>query len=176
MGSDGFVLYEVIAIAVYCELQHQSRFPVVIADLAVTSQNPQTTLLGHSKQDNADIVRWMSFANNEVLPPLAGWFAPLIGRAAYIKSQVAKSRTQTLKAVQVLEDHLHARTFLVGERVTLADLFAVGIVGRAFQYVLDRKWREGHPNVTTWFETVHNVPYYAAVAGEMVLTEEVVQR
>ncbi|KAL1642185.1 elongation factor EF-1 gamma subunit [Didymella pomorum] len=117
----------------------------------------------------------MSFANSELLPSLAGWFAPLIGRAPLIKSAVAKSRAQTLKAVQVLEDHLQKQTFLVGERVTLADLFTASIVGRAFQYVLDRKWREQHPNVTRWFKTVHNAPYYAAVAGEMVLTEEVVK-
>ena len=143
-----------------------------VADIAVASQTPKTTLLGSIKQDGADILHWMSFANSEILPPLAGWFAPLIGRAPYIKSQVAKSRTQTLKAVQVLEDHLHKRTFLVGERVTLADLFVASIIGRGFQYVLDRKWREGHPNVTRWYETVHNVPYYAAVAGEMMLIEE----
>lgn len=117
----------------------------------------------------------MSFANSEVLPPLAGWFAPLIGRAPYVKSQVAKSQKQTLRAVQVLEEHLHKQTFLVGERVTLADLFAASIVERAFQYVLDRRWREGHPNVMRWFETVYNVPYYAAVAGDVVLTEEVVK-
>ncbi|KAF3037410.1 hypothetical protein E8E11_004717 [Didymella keratinophila] len=148
VGSGDFVLSEVTAIAVY-----------------FASQNPRTTLLGSNKQDNANILHWMSFANSEVLPPLAGWFAPLIGRAPYVKSQVAKSRAQTLKAVQVLENHLLKKTFLVGERVTLADLFAASIIGRAFRHVLDKRWRDQHPNVTRWFETVHNVPYYAAVAG-----------
>ena len=117
----------------------------------------------------------MSFANSEVLPPLAGWFAPLIGRAPYVKSAVAKSRARTLRAVQVLEDHLQKRTFLIGERVTLADLFVASIVVRAFLYVLDRKWWEGHPNVTRWYKTVHNLPCYAAVAGNIVLTEEAVK-
>lgn len=117
----------------------------------------------------------MSFANSEMLPPLGAWFAPLIGRAPYVKSKVAKSRAQALKAVQVFEDHLHPRTFLVGERVTLADLFAASIFARAFQYVLDKRWREEHQNVTRWFHTVYNVPYYTAVAGELVLTEEIVE-
>jgi elongation factor 1-gamma len=146
-----------------------------MTDFAVASQNAHTTLLGSSKQDNADILHWMSFGNSEVLVPLSGWFAPLIGRASYVKSQVAKSRAQTLKAVQVLEDHLLRRTFLVGERVTLADLFVASIIERAFEYVLDRKWREEHPNVTRWFETVHNVPCYAAIAGEAVFIEEAIK-
>jgi elongation factor 1-gamma len=124
-----------------------------MTDFAVASQNAHTTLLGSSKQDNADILHWMSFGNSEVLVPLSGWFAPLIGRAPYVKSQVAKSRAQTLKAVQVLEDHLLRRTFLVGERVTLADLFVASIIERAFEYVLDRKWREEHPNVTNHLVT-----------------------
>jgi elongation factor 1-gamma len=76
--------------------------------------------------------------------------------------------------VQILEEHLRARTYLVGERVTLADLFATSVMERAFQYVLDRKWREGHPDVVRWFETVRNAPCYAAVAGELVLAEEAV--
>ena len=51
----------------------------------VTSQNEKTTLLGKTKQDYASILRWMSFANSEVLPKLAGWFLPLVGRSPYNK-------------------------------------------------------------------------------------------
>ena len=73
-----------------------------------------------------------------------------------------------------MEDHLYRKTFLVGERVTLADLFAASIFGRAFQYVLDKKWRDQHPNITRWYEAVHNVSYYAAVAGELTFVEEAI--
>ncbi|CRK38558.1 hypothetical protein BN1708_020538, partial [Verticillium longisporum] len=50
-----------------------------------TSQNEKTTLLGKTKQDYASILRWMSFVNSEVLPPLGGWFRPLLGRDPYNK-------------------------------------------------------------------------------------------
>jgi len=67
-GADGYVLTEVIAIAVY-----------------LTSQNEKTTLLGKTKQDYASILRWLSFANTEVLPKLAGAFRPLLGKDPYNK-------------------------------------------------------------------------------------------
>lgn len=110
--------------------------------------------------------------NSEVLPPLGRWFAPLIGRAPRNEACINKSRQETLKAVQILEDHLNTRPFLVEERMTLADLFAVSILGRAFQYVLDKKWRDEHPSIMQWFEIVRSLPNYRAVAGEQIFIQD----
>lgn len=101
----------------------------------VAAQNEKTTLLGKTKQDYAQILRWMSFANSEVLPILASWFFPLIGRVAYNKKNVDTAQASCLKAVDVLEKHLLNQTFLVGERLTLADLFVTSILARGFQFV-----------------------------------------
>ncbi|KAL9044917.1 MAG: hypothetical protein Q9214_001982, partial [Letrouitia sp. 1 TL-2023] len=107
VGTDGYVLTEAIAIAIY-----------------FTSQNEKTSLLGKTKQDYASIVRWMSFANSEVLPPTTNSFGPLIGRSPYNKKNVDDSMKAAFKAMKVLEEHLWVNTFLVGERISLADLFA----------------------------------------------------
>lgn len=117
----------------------------------------------------------MTFANQEVLVPLANWFRPLIGRDPYNKKSVDDAQKATLKAVGVMEQHLLLNTFLVGERITLADLYAAGVVSRGFQFVFDKQWRSGHPNVTRWYETVHNQPIYSAVAGEPKFTDEAVK-
>lgn len=103
--------------------------------IIVAAQNERSTLLGKTKQDYASILRWMSFANSEVLPALGGWFRPLIGRDAYNKKSVDTAQANSLKAIGVLEKHLLTQTFLVGERLTLADLFATSIIARGFQYV-----------------------------------------
>lgn len=103
--------------------------------MTVTSQNEKTSLLGKTKQDYASILKWMSFANSEVLPKLGPWFRPLIGRDAYNKKNVDAAQAASLKAIGVLESHLAVQTFLVGERLTLADLFATSIIARGFQFV-----------------------------------------
>ncbi|PSS10640.1 hypothetical protein M430DRAFT_108397 [Amorphotheca resinae ATCC 22711] len=148
VGADGYVLHECIAIAIY-----------------ITSQNEKTTLLGKTKQDYATILKWLSYFNTEVLPALGGWFRPLIGRDAYNKKNVEESQKTALKAIDVVEQHLLHNTYLAGERITLADLFAAGIISRGFQYFFDKKWRAENPNVTRWYETVYNQPIYSAVAG-----------
>ncbi|KAL1952599.1 hypothetical protein VTO42DRAFT_4696 [Malbranchea cinnamomea] len=155
VGANGFALTECIAIAVY-----------------LASQNEKTTLLGKTKQDYASILRWMSFTNQDVLSAIAGWFRPLLGRDAYNKKAVEESSKRALAAMDVLEAHLTANTFLVGERFTLADLFAAAIVSRGMAFVLDREWRLAHPAVTRWFETVINQPIYKAVVPETVFCEE----
>ncbi|KAF2395956.1 eEF1-gamma domain-containing protein [Trichodelitschia bisporula] len=158
VGADGYTLSETIAIAIY-----------------FTSQNEKTTLLGKTKQDYAAILRWMSFANSEVLPTLAGWFRPLIGRDPYNKKNVEDSQKAALKAVSVLESHLLHNTYLVGDRLTLADIFAVSLISRGFEFVLDRQWREANPNVTRWYETVYNQPIYSEVAPKISLVEEAIK-
>ncbi|KAL9587735.1 MAG: hypothetical protein Q9212_000026 [Teloschistes hypoglaucus] len=158
VGADGYTLTESMAIAIY-----------------ITSQNEKTSLLGKTKQDYASIVRWMSFANIEVLPCIAGWFRPIVGRDPFNKKNVEDSKKAALKAIKVLEEHLWVNTFLVGERLSLADLFAAGIVARGFQFFFDKAWRQENPNVTRWYETVCNHPIYSEVAGKLELIDEAIK-
>lgn len=157
-GADGYVLTECIAIAVY-----------------LTSQNEKTSLLGKTKQDYASILRWMSYANSEILSALAGWSRPLTGRDPYNKKNVEDSQKVALKAVHTLEEHLMVNTYLVGERLTLADVFTAPIVARGFQYFFDKTWRNNNPNVTRWFETVQNQPLYSAAVDKLQFIDEAIK-
>ncbi|KIX10612.1 uncharacterized protein Z518_01696 [Rhinocladiella mackenziei CBS 650.93] len=158
VGANGFILTESIAIAIY-----------------FTSQNEKTTLLGKTKQDYASIVRWMSFSNCEVLPALSGWFRPIIGRDPYNKKSVDDSKAAALKAIQVLEQHLLVHTFLVGERITLADLYTASQIARGFQYTLDKAWRAENPNVTRWYETITAQPIWKAIVESPVMIDECIK-
>jgi elongation factor 1-gamma len=117
----------------------------------------------------------MSFTNTEVLGPLGGWFRPLVGRDPYNKKSIDDSQKAALKAVHVIEEHLLVNTYLVGERLTLADLFAVGILARGFQYFFDKKWRAENPNTTRWYETVYNQPIYKDVADPFNFIDEAIK-
>ncbi|CAK3980104.1 eEF1-gamma domain-containing [Lecanosticta acicola] len=156
-GADGYVLTEAIAIAIY-----------------LTSQNEKTTLLGKTKQDYASILRWMSFANTELLPGLGGWFLPLIGREPYNKKNVDAGQKRTTDNIRVLDDHFLVNTYLVGERLTLADLFTAAILRRGYDYFFDKEWRSQNVNVHRWYETVANQDIFKAVAGEAKFIEKAI--
>lgn len=117
----------------------------------------------------------MSLSNSSILPRLSTWFSPLIGKAPYNKKVVDDSKKEALEAIHVLEQHLLVHTFLVGERITLADLFVTSQMSRGFQYVLDKEWRAANPNTTRWFETVTNQPIWKAIVEKAILVEEAVK-
>lgn len=114
----------------------------------------------------------MSFANSELVPTLGGWFRPLVGRDPYNKASVEASSKAALKAFALLEKHLTTNTYLVGERLTLADLFAASMASRGFEFVLGKTWRLDNPAVTRWYETVVNQDVYKAVVPNPTFVEE----
>ncbi|KAL3448564.1 hypothetical protein BJX65DRAFT_275007 [Aspergillus insuetus] len=157
-GANGFTLSEAIAIAVY-----------------VTSQNEKTTLLGKTKQDYASILRWLSFANAELLPSFGAWYRPLKGLEPYNKKNVDDASKAALKKLGVLNTHLTANTYLVGERITLADIFTAALLTRALATVIDKKVRSDYPAVTRWFQTIVAQPAFKAVVENPVLIEEAIK-
>ncbi|KJZ75578.1 hypothetical protein HIM_05041 [Hirsutella minnesotensis 3608] len=155
LGEDGYALSESIAIAIY-----------------ITSQNEKTTLLGKTKQDYASILKWMSFFNSEIVPAMGDWFLPLLGKTTYNKKSVDDAAQRVQKAIAVIEKYLVRHTYLVGERVTLADLFCASLLHRGFQYFFDKKWRDQNPNTTRWYDTIVNQPIYSAVAKKLDYLEK----
>lgn len=116
----------------------------------------------------------MSFANTEILPSLGGWFNPVIGRRPFVQDEVDTHRAATLHKFQILEDHLAqtGQEYLVGEELTLADLFVAGIAAGAFMFFLDGEWRAEHKRCTEWFERVAGGEMMVAVGGKPVLVEK----
>ncbi|KAK4138597.1 eEF1-gamma domain-containing protein [Trichocladium antarcticum] len=113
----------------------------------------------------------MSFFNSEVLPKLGAWFSPLLDKAPYNKKAVDDAEKATAQVVSVIEAHLRDNTFLVGERITLADIFGAGLISRGFEYFFGKQWRQQNPNTSRWFETVSNQPIYSAVATKFSLLD-----
>jgi len=158
VGSNGLVLTECIAIAIY-----------------LTCQNEKTTLLGKTKEDYALILKWMSFTNSDVISNLAKWYLPLLGREAYNKKNIDAAIVSTKKLLSIFEQHLRNNTFLVTEKLTLADIFVASIVGRGYSLVFDPEFRADFPNTTRWYETVVNQDIYKDAVGESKLIDEAIK-
>lgn len=134
--ADGFTLHEVIAIIVYF------------------SSLTKNELLGSTKEDYASILQWISFANQDVWQALRGAIFPTTGRAPYNKKGVDAALAEADNYLAIFENHLTKHTYLVGERVTAADVFVTGVLARGFGTFWGTKWQEEHPAVTRYFKTV----------------------
>ena len=117
----------------------------------------------------------MSFVNHDFQPKITQAMRPLLGLDPYNKKSVEDGLKAADKSASVLEDHLLVHTFLVGERITLADLFCAGLLIRGFEYFFDKKWREQYPNLTRWYETVYHQPIYSAVVPPLKFIDEAIK-
>ncbi|KAL3429746.1 glutathione S-transferase [Aspergillus tetrazonus] len=137
-----------------------------------TVQNEQTTLLGRDKKEYADIIKWMSFFNSEIIVLMTQQLLPQMGVIPYDRDQVELFTNMTQRSVDVVEEHLQNRTFLVGDQLSLADLFCAGNISLGFQFFYGKAWRQQNPNVSRWYEMVCHQPIYAAVTQKFQLLDE----
>ncbi|KAF9209043.1 hypothetical protein BGZ49_006587 [Haplosporangium sp. Z 27] len=153
-GTDGTIIIESGAIAYY--LAHLKS---------------DSSLIGRSNSEEAHIQQWIQFVDIQVAPALAAWLYPIWGYSAYNKVIETQSIERVKTQLATLERHLTKKTYLVGERVTLADISGVTSLFGGFKFLFDAEFRKAFPAVTRWFTTIVNQPNFKAVAGEFAFCE-----
>merc|ERR1712142_61147 len=124
---------------------------------------------GSDLKSSAQIQQWISFSNNSILPAACSWVYPLMKIIEEDPVKIAAGKKDLEKSLSVLDDYLLFRTFLVGESVTLADIFVACDLLLPFKLVLSASVRKNFVNVTRWFVTVVNQKYAAEVLGKVKL-------
>merc|ERR1712126_724991 len=148
-GSDGVLLTESNAIAYY------------VANEELRG--------GSDAAAKAQVVQWMCMADNEILPASCTWVFPTLGIMQFNKNATDRAKEDVKAALKTLNDHLLTKTFLVGERLTLADIAVACTMLSLYKQVLDPAFRKPFTNVNRWFTTVVNQPNAKAVLGQVDL-------
>ncbi|TNN81938.1 Elongation factor 1-gamma [Liparis tanakae] len=123
----------------------------------------------------AQVLQWVSFADSEIIPPASAWVFPTLGIMQFNKQATEQAKEDIKKALAMLNQHLNTRTFLVGERVSLADITVACAMLWVYKQVLEPAFRQPYPNVTRWFVTCVNQPQFKTVLGEVNLCEKMAQ-
>ena len=133
-------------------------------------------LLGRDAMEAALIQQFIGVADNEVVRTLSPWVYPLLGYSAFDAAAVKAAAAECHKVLAVLEKILLPRTFLVGHRITLADIVMACSLLPAFQLVLDAKERAKYVNLTRWFCTLVAQPEFTAVLGAVELCAKAAEK
>merc|ERR1712004_619575 len=120
-------------------------------------------------------VQWMSMADSDILPAACTWVFPTMGIMQYNKNATERAKEDIKGVMKALNDHLLAKTFLVGERISLADIAVCCTLLSLYKQVMDPSFRGAYQNVNRWFTTVVNQPNAKAVLGEVVLCSKEAQ-
>ncbi|TFK36131.1 glutathione S-transferase C-terminal-like protein [Crucibulum laeve] len=157
-GADGFKLFEGVAIARY------------VASLA-----PNAGLLGHTSEEVALIGQWIHLVETEI-DNYTNFTRDLCsGTIPYNKPAHTLFLERQLRAVNTVEQHLSTRTFFVGERITLADLYVAALIQKAVATTLDAAARTKLPNLVRHLETIVNQPTLKEIYGPVQYVEKGIQ-
>ncbi|XP_046849796.1 elongation factor 1-gamma-A-like [Xenia sp. Carnegie-2017] len=129
-------------------------------------------LKGNNEKDCALIQQFVSFADNEILPSAATWVFPTYGIMQYNKQATEKAIEEIKKCLGYLNGHLLTRTFLVGERITLADITVACNLLMLYKQVLEPEFRSPYGNVNRWFTTLINQPEFRNIIGSIALCKK----
>lgn len=116
-------------------------------------------LLGRNDLEAAQVDQWLYFCSNEIEPSVLAWLGPILGYIAFDDDVNAQAQANVKKALTTLNYYLERHTYLVGERMTLADIVVACALAPLYQRVLEPRLRTPHACVNRWFETISLQPF-----------------
>ncbi|KAI7815519.1 elongation factor 1-gamma [Rhyzopertha dominica] len=132
-------------------------------------------LRGSSEFERSQILQWFGFAETEILPAACAWVFPVLGIIQYNKQTFERAKEDIKTSLTILNAHLLTRTYLVGERISLADISVACTLLNLYTNVLDPAFRKPFVNVNRWFLTLINQPQFKAVLGEVKICDKVAE-
>jgi elongation factor 1-gamma len=122
-----------------------------------------------------EVLQWVQWGEANLLPNALGYVLPSVSAAHVDKKVVELYKGEFFAQLAHLDKVLLNKTFLVGERLGLADISLALDLLPAFEHVLDAASRKEFVNVTRWFNTIVNQPQAKEVLGEVKLADKVAQ-
>ena len=140
----------------------------------VAGLRTDTELLGGSFMEKALVDSWMEFCSHDLEMPATIWFYPVIGLLPYNQEANEKARVDLATGLKVLEKHLAdgEKAYLVGDKITLADIAVASALVYPMKLVMNAAYRKDFPNVQRWFTACASQPQFTAVIGKVELCRE----
>lgn len=129
-------------------------------------------LFGNSAIEEAQVDQWLDWVRGEVEVPGAVWLYPIFGLIEENPQATKLAIDDINKAMKTLDTHLKTRSFLVGQRLSLADIVISQTLVTFYKIVFDAGFRKKYQNVNRWFNTCVNQKNFLAVAGPVELCQK----
>jgi elongation factor 1-gamma len=135
----------------------------------VARSRPEAGLLGSSFFQSGEVDSWIEWGTNNVELPGVLTTYMQFGWIDFNYQVNKKSLADLETALGHLEAHLLSRTFLVGQRLTLADVIVASQLFYPFKLNLDNSVRSKFPSTMRWFLHVMAQPAANSVVGAVTL-------
>ena len=92
-------------------------------------------LHGQSLAEQSEVLQWVEYAEREISPVSTTLVYPCMGILQFNKNNNERAKDELKNILKILNEHLPTRTYLVGERITLADVALTCDLLLLFQWV-----------------------------------------
>ena len=152
MEEEGFVLWESNAIVRYLAGRHGAG-----------------TLCPEDPQVRADADRWMDWQQTTVAPQITPIFWNLVRTPEPERDAAAieAGRLGMIPLMQIMDRHLSARGFMVGDRLTMADI-PLGVMTYRWLTLIDD--RPAMANLEGWYARICERPAFRTTVLDIPLT------
>jgi len=135
--------------------------------LHLARMNPASGLLGATPFQEAQVNSWVNWAQS-VQPSVTAVSDVITGKTTKFDTKVYNEDVNKVKAQAIaLSTALKGKKFLVGDKVTVADLVCAWTLMPAFQLILDAGFRKGKADVAAWFDGITHLPEFKKTAGHV---------
>ena len=104
---------------------------LTLARLSVSNEQ----LRGKTLVEQSQVLQWIEYADREINPTSATLVYPCMGIMQFNKQNNERAKSELSNILKLLNNHLRTRTYLVGERITLADIAVACDLLLLFQWV-----------------------------------------
>ena len=138
----------------------------------VARMRNDTGLMGATFFQQGQVDQWIDWATTEVISVLNPWLYTIMGFLPPNPKTIEQAKEATKKPLSILNNYLAEHTFLVGERITLADIVMVCQLLYPMKFLFSPEYRAPYPSLMRWFLTCVNQKEFAAVMGRVDLAEK----
>ncbi|CED83369.1 Translation elongation factor EF-1 gamma [Phaffia rhodozyma] len=133
---------------------------------------PNSGLIPSDPKEAALIDQWVSFAETEINERISVATGMINNFIPYNKPVFQSRIEKVTAALTFLDNYLSTRTFLVGERITLADITVASVLADAFSRHYGAEDQKKFSNAVRFEQTVINHPKIASIFSDVSLATE----
>lgn len=124
----------------------------------------QQAFLGEGAFEQAQVEQWNAFTGSTLTPHVKKIASHYWGFK--VDAEGCKAAEKELKnCARIMNQSLQGKSWLVGERLTLADIVAFNMLIVAFTFSFDAGVAKAFPNLASWFAKMSKLPVVARTAG-----------
>lgn len=126
-------------------------------------------LLGVGPYDQSRVDQWVSWTEHYVRFPADALVDHVTGRATEDTLDFKAANANLRNSLKFLNSKLKDSKNLIGDQLTLADIYLACYLVRPFQLILEPGFRKGVANVVSWFSNVVKDESFTSVYGNIKL-------